>query len=54
MWEYVNPFYGYDDRFGHANMVFRAYRYGPDFPGLTGKGLNPERFSRLNNLHRRA
>ncbi len=54
VWEYVNQFYGYDDRFGHANMVFRAYRYGPDFPGLKGQDLNPERFAGLNNLYRRA
>ncbi|MBW2307747.1 MAG: aryl-sulfate sulfotransferase [Deltaproteobacteria bacterium] len=30
VWEFINP-----DR----KAVFRAYRYGPDFPGLTGKNL---------------
>ena len=52
VWEYANPFYGYDDRFGYASRIFRAYRYGPDFPGFKGKDLNPERFSWLNNLYR--
>ena len=51
-WEYVNPFYGPDERFGHANRVFRAYRYDADFPGFKGKELLPERFSWLSNLYR--
>ena len=53
VWQYVNPFFGYDERFGHANRVFRTYRYGPDFPGLAGKDLNPERFARINSLYQR-
>ena len=24
-----------------GNTLFRAYRYGPDFPGLAGKTLKP-------------
>lgn len=32
VWEFINP-----DR----KAVFRAYRYGPDFPGFAGKGLPP-------------
>jgi hypothetical protein len=24
-----------------ANGLFRAYRYGPDYPGLAGKTLTP-------------
>ena len=53
VWQYVNPFFGYDERFGHANRVFRTYRYGPAFPGLAGKDLNPERFARINSLYQR-
>lgn len=40
VWEYVNPFYNMFGRFGHTNMVFRAYRYGVDYPGLKGTGLD--------------
>ena len=25
-------------------MIFRAYRYGPDYEGLKGKVLDPDRF----------
>ena len=53
VWQYVNPFFGYDERFGHANRVFRTYRYGPDFSGLAGKDPNPERFARINSLYQR-
>jgi hypothetical protein len=27
-----------------SNAVFRAYRYGPDHPGLADKVLDPERY----------
>ena len=33
------------------NRVFRAYRYGPDFPGFQGKDLNPERYAWLSHLY---
>ena len=36
VWEYVNPFYGPDERFGNANRLFRAYRYDADFTGFAG------------------
>ena len=51
VWEYVNPFFGQDERFGNANMVFRAYRYGPDFPAFAGKELDPAKFGWLNHLY---
>ena len=51
VWEYVNPFFGDDERFGRSNHVFRAYRYGPDFPGFRGKSLDPEKYAWLNHLH---
>ena len=51
VWEYINPFFGADERFGRANRVFRAYKYGPDFAGLQGRNLNPERYAWLNHLY---
>ena len=45
VWEYVNPvndsgpqFQGTDIR---NNMVFRCYRYAPDYAGLVGRDLTP-------------
>ena len=52
VWEYINPFFGDDDRLGRTNHVFRAYRYGPDFPGFRGKDLSPQRYGWLNHLYR--
>ncbi len=46
VWEYISPvtFGGVkswvDD--SGAGMVFRAHRYGPDYPGLKGKKLKPQ------------
>jgi hypothetical protein len=54
VWEYVNPFFGENERYGRVNLVFRAYRYGPDFPGLQGKSLDPARYAWLNHLYRRS
>jgi len=51
VWQYINPFFGYDERYGRVNLVFRAYRYGPDFPGLQGKALEPQRYAWLNHLY---
>ena len=51
VWEYVNPFHGYGERFGNANRVFRAYRYSPDFSGFKGKDLDPKGFAWLNHLY---
>ena len=50
VWEYVSPFYGEHERFGRSNTVFRAYRYGPDFPGFSEKDLDPGRYAWLNHL----
>ena len=52
VWEYTNPFYGEDERFGYVNRVFRTYRYGPDFPGFRGKDLDPGRYDWLNRLYK--
>jgi len=44
VWEFYNPFCLYHPAFGMNNHVFRAYRYGPDYEGLKGKTLDPDRF----------
>ena len=44
VWEFVNPFYEYKENVGLSNLVFRAHRYGYDYPGLKGRDLNPDRF----------
>jgi len=44
VWEFVNPFYEFHDVFGWTNHIFQAHRYGCDYPGLSGKMLDPKRF----------
>ena len=53
VWEYVSPFYGLhpSPHFGVTNMMFRAHRYGPDYPGLQGKDLDPTRYETWNRLY---
>lgn len=50
VWEYIVPFYARSSQpsspwidQGLSNATFRAYRYGPDYPGLQGKKLDPEK-----------
>lgn len=52
-WEYVSPFYMQhpSPNFGLTNMFFRAHRYGPDYPGLQGKILEPTRYETWNRLY---
>jgi hypothetical protein len=55
VWEYINPVTedGILKKIGDCpsqyNNVFRAYRYGPDFPGLKGKDLSPK--GKITDLH---
>ncbi len=35
----------------YPNALFRAYRYGPDHPGLRGKDLDPGRYANMNRLY---
>jgi hypothetical protein len=49
VWEYINPITGKkavsrleDAGMMGGNAVFRAHRYGPDYPGLKGRRLTPE------------
>jgi len=47
VWEYVSPLY-FETKapsvLGWNNTVFRAYRYAPDYPGLKGRTLDPNKF----------
>ena len=49
VWEYINPFFT-PDRSGEnpSNATFRVHRYPPDFPGFTGRDLDPARHANLN------
>ena len=54
VWEYINPFYDwhpFNPLFGRTNMVHRAYRYSPDYPGLQGKKIGPEKLDLWNQLY---
>lgn len=52
VWEFVSPFFGYEARWGNVNLVFRAYRYSPDFSGFQGKTFQPEACAWLSHLYR--
>ena len=48
VWEYINPVTREGNKswledlgFQNNNSVFKAHRYGPDYPGLKGKDLKP-------------
>jgi hypothetical protein len=57
VWEYINPVFlggqGPTDANPTSinNAVFRAHRYGPDYPGLQGKELDPGRYANINRLY---
>ncbi len=50
VWEYISPIikgtetanWMIDAGMRESNAVFRAHRYGPDYPGLQGKELKPQ------------
>jgi hypothetical protein len=47
VWDYISPV-GKDgiqhdiNAIANGNIVFRAHRYLPDYPGLAGKDLTPQ------------
>ena len=57
VWEYINPVFlggqGPTDANPTSinNAVFRAHRYGPDYPGLQDKDLDPGRYANINRLY---
>jgi hypothetical protein len=58
VWEYIVPFYDRHDipgpggvHIGYSNATYRAHRYGPDYPGLQGKRLDPVELDLWNRLY---
>jgi hypothetical protein len=50
VWEWINPFV--NSRRGEPTVsIYRAHRYGADFPGLADRDLDPDRHANLNRLH---
>jgi len=39
------------EKIGLSNLVFRAHRYDPDYPGLKGAELDVKRFDWLNRIY---
>jgi hypothetical protein len=57
VWEYINPIMTQvpSQVPGAAaesnNSLFRAHRYGPDYPAFQGRDLDPSRHANLNRLY---
>jgi len=54
VWEYIVPFYNHRDTlspYGLSNCTFRCHRYDPDYPGLQGKQLDPDKLDMWNRLY---
>lgn len=51
VWEYIVPFYVSFYHHGLINDIFRAHRYGPDYPGLQGRELDPAKFDWINRVY---
>ena len=53
VWEYTVPFYGSVEGYmlGRSNACHRCHRYGPDYPGLQGKSLDPSKLETWNRLY---
>ena len=50
VWEYISHLYGEID-VGIVNWIFKAHRYGPDYPGLKGKKFSIEELDSWNKLY---
>lgn len=50
VWEWISPFTTHNQGVSRSS-IFRAYRYGPDYSGLTGRTLDPSTWADLNRLH---
>ncbi len=51
VWEYLSPFYGTHGGQEPNPLIYRAYRYGTDYPGLNGFRLDPARYRWINELY---
>jgi hypothetical protein len=50
VWEWVSPFL-HSITGQQRPWLFRAYRYGPDYPGLAGRTLDAAAYESFNRLH---
>lgn len=51
VWEFISPDYSETGiRFGKTNAIFRAIRYGLDYPGLKGKVFDDAKNDQMNRL----
>ncbi len=50
MWEWINPFLTLN-RGSQGPWIFRALRYGPEYPGLAGRSLDAAQHADFNRLH---
>ncbi len=50
VWEWLSPF-TVTVQGNRRAWIFRAHRYGPDFPGLAGRALDPAACAALNRLY---
>lgn len=51
VWEFVSPFYNDHPLYGHNNILFRAYRYGSEFPGIKGRILDTSKVEQANKTY---
>jgi outer membrane protein assembly factor BamB len=51
VWEWITPFMTRNPAGAAINWLFRAHRYSPDHPALTGRELDPRKHAALNRLH---
>ena len=51
VWEWWNPVYNTRPNGDSMGWLFRAYRYGPDHPGLAGRALDPAGLADLNRMY---
>jgi hypothetical protein len=51
VWEYSSPFYGTHAGQKLNPLLYRAYRYAADFPGLKGYDLDPEKYKWVNEVY---
>jgi hypothetical protein len=51
VWEWTSPFVVHTPQGQNNAWVFRAHRYSPDFPGLAGRELDPDRHRDINRLY---
>ena len=52
VWEFISPLHFQSEAgFGISNMVYKIHRYGPDYSGLQGLELDPNKFRPFNRIY---